>query len=724
MTNIVGGNTGNLSQQGSTQDGSSSNSLTKNAGLDFLSLISVAYEEQKNSNGEATSSDNKDKTLNSHDLNGSLILPNSERVISPIDDQVSSDDISAFLKGLNVSPDKDEIDSRISTLQLLGRLSKEEGSLMDLNETQVATAKNLMKDLLSYIEMNSIKSEKALGLEIGNINAGMETVDLLNFISSEPDGIYTSEIKIAEYSGSIASLKKLSFADLNNTPFLYETNDEFENVNKTSFLLNTDISNEESLSEKKAIEIKVTQNPNLFSIKAFDISDDKIKVAGDVLSLPGTELEINQLDGKNTLNISIPEKDLAFIVLNVDVNNQGKFDFTPLPIVLTASDAFQKFYKVPTEISKVLPAPESGMSDGDIKAALDQFKQFSVSIDKTISANEKIAISLAENSSKFNSISVNDAMNMSPSSSKSSMLTDEQVGFLAEKLQKVNNVAKLDLISNNQITEFIMKSRGNFAIDSAISKVVKSEFKTSENISAKKNLFVSTADVIGYRQGMITSSSDNKLLLKEYSFFDNSMSLANTLGVKGDPDLLERFNFPLVSNLQENSINLVQPSVSNSRIDQAIPQPQVSTNTVTPQKLSLLDAQFTSRMATTLLEQAISSKENFDLILEPESFGKVRVNVSLENLQLDVKLTAENSATLAVLRASEAVLQSITEVNGLKLAEYNVELSNNNQNNSGSREQKENSGEKDAKTSGNQNELDDKLDSSIDDGSHNLNLIA
>ncbi|MDA9673847.1 flagellar hook-length control protein FliK, partial [Paracoccaceae bacterium] len=656
-------------------------------------------------------------------------------VISPIDDQVSSDDISAFLKGLNVSSDKDKIDSRISTLQLLGRLSKEEVSLIDLNETQVATAKNFMKDFLSYIEMNSNKSEKALGLGIGNINASTETVDLLNFISSEPDGIYTSEIKISEYSGSIASLKKLSFADLNNTPFLYETNDEFENVNKTSFLLNTDISNEESLSEKKAIEIKVTQNPNLFSIKAFDISDDKIKIAGDVLNLSSSELETNQLDGKNTLIISIPKKDLAFVVLNVDVNNQDKFDFTPLPIVLKPSDAFQKFYEVPsanikaartnfTEISKVLSAPESGMIDGEIKAALDQFKQVSTSIDKTISANEKIAVSLAENSSKFNSSGVNYAMKMSLPSSKSSMLTNEQVRFLAEKLQKVNNAAKLDLISNNQIAEFVVKSRGNFAIDSAISKVVKSEFKTSENISAKKNLFISTADVIGYRQGMITSSSDNKLLLKEYSFFDNSMSLANTLGGKGDPDLLERFNFPLVSNLQENSINLVQPSVSNSRIDQAIPQPQVSTNTVTPQKLSLLDAQFTSRMATTLLEQAISSKENFDLILEPESFGKVRVNVSLENLQLDVKLTAENSATLAVLRASEAVLQSITEVNGLKLAEYNVELSNNNQNNSGSREQKENSGEKDAKTSGNQNELDDKLDSSIEDGSHNLNLIA
>ena len=138
----------------------------------------------------------------------------------------------------------------------------------------------------------------------------------------------------------------------------------------------------------------------------------------------------------------------------------------------------------------------------------------------------------------------------------------------------------------------------------------------------------------------------------------------------------------------------------------------------------MLDAQFTSRVATTLLEQAVNSKENFDLILEPESFGKVRVNISLENLQLDVKLTAENSAALAILRASEGVLQSITEINGLKLAEYNVELSNNNQNNSGSRQQKENNGEKDSTTNESRQELDDKLESSNDDGSHNLNLIA
>jgi len=69
-------------------------------------------------------------------------------------------------------------------------------------------------------------------------------------------------------------------------------------------------------------------------------------------------------------------------------------------------------------------------------------------------------------------------------------------------------------------------------------------------------------------------------------------------------------------------------------------------------------------------------------------------------------------------------LQSITEVNGLKLAEYNVELSNNNQNNSGSKQQKDNNGEKGSRMGENQSELEDKLDSSYEDGSHKLNLIA
>ena len=744
MTNIVGGNTGSLSQVGSSQDGSSSNPLSANTSSDFLSLISVAFEGQKNSSGEVSKFDNTDKSLSSNDLNLPLDLQKGGQIVAQVEKQVSSDDISAFLKGLNVSSDKDNIDVGISTLQLLGRLSKSDaGNLEELNETVEANTKDFITELSAYIEMNGIRSDKALDLETSDINSRIQSIntfvkenpEVLSFLGFVSNGKNASDVGISEHSDSTLSLKKLPFQNLTNAPFLYEQNDGLKNNNKTSFLFNTDISNEESLTEKKAIEIKVTQSPDLFSIKVFDISNNKIKMASEIIDGSSTELGVNQLDHQNTLSISIPNKDLAFIVLNVDLNNLGESDFIPLPIALKPSDAFQKFYEGSsgninsdetgvTEFLKVSPTWKSTMMGADIKLTSDNLNEVLPSVDKTMSTNEKIDISFKDSFLKGNSIRLEDSVNTSLLSSKFSVLTDEQLRFLAEKLQHINSIKKQDFISNNQVAEFIVRSRGNFAIESAISKVIKSEFKTSENISAKKNLFISTADIIGYRQGVVNSLSDKNAVLKELSYFDSSIPIANTLGVKGEPDLFKEVEFPLISNSQDNKVNPVQLSPSGSRIDQVTPQAQTSTNIVTPQKLSLLDAQFTSRMATTLLEQAINSKENFDLILEPESFGKVRVNVSLENLQLDVKLTAENSATLAILRASESILQSISEINGLKLAEYNVELSNNNQNNNGSRDQKENSGEKDPKMTENQNELDDKLDSSNDDGSHNLNLIA
>ena len=744
MTNIVGGNTGSLSQVGSSQDGSSSNPLSTNTSSDFLSLISVAFEGQKNSSGEVSKFDNTDKSLSSNDLNLPLDLQKGEQIVAQDEKQVSSDDISAFLKGLNVSSDEDNIDVGISTLQLLGRLSKSDaGSLEELNETVDANTKDFITELSAYMEINGIRSDKALDLQTSDINSRIQSIntfvkenpEVLSFLGFVSNGKNASDVGISEHSDSTLSLKKLPFQNLTNAPFLYEQNDELKNNNKTSFLFNTDISNEASLTEKKAIEIKVTQSPGLFSIKVFDISNNKIKMASEIIDGSSTELGVNQLDHQNTLSISIPNKDLAFIVLNVDVDNLGKSDFIPLPIALKPSDAFQKFYEGSsgkinsnetgvTEILKVSPTWKSTMMGADIKLTSDNLNEVLPSVDKTMSTTEKIDISFKDSFLKGNSKSLEDSVNTSLLSSKFSVLTDEQLRFVAEKLQQVNSIKKQDFISNNQVAEFIVRSRGNFAIESAISKVIKSEFKTSENISTKKNLFISTADIIGYRQGVVNSLSDKNAVLKELSYFDSSIPIANTLGVKGEPDLLKEIDLPTISNSQDNKVNPVQLSPSGSRIDQVTPQAQTSTNIVTPQKLSLLDAQFTSRMATTLLEQAINSKENFDLILEPESFGKVRVNVSLENLQLDVKLTAENSATLAILRASESILQSISEINGLKLAEYNVELSNNNQNNNGSRDQKENSGEKDPKMTENQNELDDKLDSSNDDGSHNLNLIA
>jgi len=177
-------------------------------------------------------------------------------------------------------------------------------------------------------------------------------------------------------------------------------------------------------------------------------------------------------------------------------------------------------------------------------------------------------------------------------------------------------------------------------------------------------------------------------------------------------------------NSQLKSINFSPLDPMQNKVSQTSAKMQLSNTATSQARLSVLDAQFSSRLAANLLEKAATSKENFDLILEPENFGKVRVNVSLENLQLDVKLTAENSATLAILRASEQVLQSITELNGLKLAEYNVELNNTLQNNNGSKEQKEQNSKSNANVDQNVENSEDNGESYTDDSSHSLNLMA
>jgi flagellar hook-length control protein FliK len=93
--------------------------------------------------------------------------------------------------------------------------------------------------------------------------------------------------------------------------------------------------------------------------------------------------------------------------------------------------------------------------------------------------------------------------------------------------------------------------------------------------------------------------------------------------------------------------------------------------------LNLYDAQFSSRLGMLLADQIAKGSESFELQLEPESFGKVRVNVSLESSNVEVRMVAENSAAVMVLKGSENILQNIAEQNGLKLSDYSVDMQNN-----------------------------------------------
>ncbi len=744
MTNIVGGNAGNLSQPNTPQEGPSGKSISTGNGLDFLSLISTLHAGQKSSNTLGDKVVNKEGVHTNQPPVSSIGLPNSGLNSSELDRNIISDDVSNFLKALNLSDDGNNSSVGLSTLNMLNHVANS-GAAIGTNQVVSFSpaAKEFLHELLTYLKIHSGELETANDLSKINLDFSDQIIDLgdlENFNSQNFTSLIETAAGVASLKDFVKSkpatvIMEQSFNAQSEGIKLFDPSEQLQNAKTINLYFNTDIESEQSLNQKGAIEIKVQQKPEALLVKVFDIDSGVRKVAGEILANYDEGLKNLPSASKNILNINASIENRGLIIVNVEIDNQGKSNFVPLPIFLnsktidqTSADAPSPSANLKPDISLKIAAlkakPASSLPDNGATLNTDSLDQAIKTNDKTLITTKKIDLSSFENGPKIRSENIGEIIKLCFNSNTSQFLSNDQSQFLAEKLKQTNDVFKNQLVAINEINYFIPRKRGNFAVEAAVSKVMKGEFKLSESTSTKKNLFISASDIIGYRKEMGSSLRDKQVSFKDHSYFETLITDANTMKINSKSTQLKDNDIFQYLAGQESKSNPALFDVSSNRLDQFSVKPQVSSNVLSPQKLNVLDAQFSSRMATLFLEQAINSKENFDLILEPESFGKVRVNVSLESLQLDVKLTAENSATLAILRASESVLQSITEMNGLKLAEYNVELSNNNQNNSGSKDQKENSGEKDVKMSDNRDDLDEQSGSSNNDSSHSLNLIA
>lgn len=104
-------------------------------------------------------------------------------------------------------------------------------------------------------------------------------------------------------------------------------------------------------------------------------------------------------------------------------------------------------------------------------------------------------------------------------------------------------------------------------------------------------------------------------------------------------------------------------------------------NNNTLPKLDLLDAEFVSKLTVHALEQTLNEQDHIEISLEPKSFGKMRLTASMDGSDMDIKIFVENQSTLNILRSTEGLLQTVSEQNGLKLAQYNVELTGQGDNN-------------------------------------------
>ena len=227
-----------------------------------------------------------------------------------------------------------------------------------------------------------------------------------------------------------------------------------------------------------------------------------------------------------------------------------------------------------------------------------------------------------------------------------------------------------DSISKNQAISNLNESLHNTKLD------ITNTFKRS----VKNRLMVSTADVVAYR-GAINSnekqtfdfqwleSIENKGITFEKKIMDINKSFTEfssrveSLEAKSSAsNFLEPTRLQAVNNPTDGQVTR---NIQNFGLNSAL------------SSLNLYDAQFSSRLGMLLADQIAKGSENFELQLEPESFGKMRVNVTLESSNVEVKMVAENSAAVMVLKGSESILQNIAEQNGLKLSDYSVDMQNN-----------------------------------------------
>ena len=119
-------------------------------------------------------------------------------------------------------------------------------------------------------------------------------------------------------------------------------------------------------------------------------------------------------------------------------------------------------------------------------------------------------------------------------------------------------------------------------------------------------------------------------------------------------------------------------------------------------KISLYDAQYASKMSMLVVDKVLKGQENFEIHLEPESFGKIKVNVLMGRQALDILMVAETQAAASLLRANEESLLQIAGQNGLKLASFSVSMQN------GTDQQRQNSNQNRNRVTGQANSVLDR----------------
>ena len=256
------------------------------------------------------------------------------------------------------------------------------------------------------------------------------------------------------------------------------------------------------------------------------------------------------------------------------------------------------------------------------------------------------------------------------------LMVKEKLRNLLDAYSKAKSTQESGKIIQEAISNSIEATKKQELVSIAIRKVLGNLQGEHRKKPMQASLMVSSADVISLRADAIKPVYINQ---EGFKFFNVSReNITSWSSLEANDKILKRAT-PPAENTEHDPSRFIerQLKLSNdaSQTEVIVKSPSTSfLNSHLSRNLSILDAQFASRLAAVAVEQAMTMSESIELNLEPKSFGKLQINASLDNSGLEIKLTAENSATISILRSTEGLLSSITEQHGLRLSQYSVDF--------------------------------------------------
>ena len=286
--------------------------------------------------------------------------------------------------------------------------------------------------------------------------------------------------------------------------------------------------------------------------------------------------------------------------------------------------------------------------------------------------------------------------------------SDKNYGFqIFEENKKPIDVDQIQLILDQKIKLVAgVHNDNNDSVASsalALTAELKSFFKSN---SEKANFISKKLDKVLVEGQNTSTSFDPKSFIEAAEV----LRLKSISSLSSLPSTIATSGSRLVSGENINLLNYSSEKFSNQNTSQAQAQAQAQSGSTAStighqssfnNNVSLYDAQYASRISMLVVDKVLNGQENFEINLEPESFGKIKVNILMDKQSLDIRMFAETQAAASILRANEDSLLQLTGQNGMKLASFSVGMQ------SGADQQRQNSSQ-------NRNKLTVKADSVLE----------